>query len=448
MKMEISVLSLLFWIFFHSLIKGSISDVIQMPRFVGPMENVTVVSNREGILSCVVENLGSYKVAFLRVSTQTILTIGSHVISRSHRIGLSHTESRAWNLHIRHAKQSDAGYYMCQVNTDPMLSQLGYLQVVVPPDILDYPTSTDMVVREGTNVSLICAATGFPQPTVSWQREDKQKIPYGEDLVETIEGSVFNISKVNRLHMGAYLCIASNGVAPKVSRRILIIVHFPPMIWVQQQLIGVAEGDDVILECQSEAYPKSINYWVKHNGDIIVSLDGSPIDSYNGEKYEPVLLDNAYKVTMRLTIRGIQPPDYGSYACLSKNSLGSTDGQIKIYQILPLVSSTVAAKPTTLPSSSSSATNPEKASAKKNGTAHSTKTKSQSTKTSRRESDHNNAMKPQSTTAVQIQNPDGDSSSRHLEASLFIVLSFCSISIANQANIQKIFSISNILFTR
>lgn len=39
------------------------------------------------------------------------------------------------------------------------------------------------------------------------------------------------------------------------------------------------------------------------------------------------------------------------------------------------------------------------ASAKKNGTAHSTKTKSQSTKTSRRESDHNNAMKPQSTTA-------------------------------------------------
>lgn len=32
--------------------------------------------------------------------------------------------------------------------------------VAVPPDILDYPTSTDMVVTEGSNVTLRCAATG------------------------------------------------------------------------------------------------------------------------------------------------------------------------------------------------------------------------------------------------------------------------------------------------
>jgi hypothetical protein len=30
---------------------------------------------------------------------------------------------------------------------------------------------------------------------------------------------------VNRLHMGAYLCIASNGVPPTVSKRIMLIVH-------------------------------------------------------------------------------------------------------------------------------------------------------------------------------------------------------------------------------
>jgi len=43
------------------------------------------------------------------------------------------------------------------------------------------------------------------------------------------------------------------------------------MIWVPNQLVGAQEGEDIVLECQSEAYPKSINYWVKHNGDIIVS---------------------------------------------------------------------------------------------------------------------------------------------------------------------------------
>jgi hypothetical protein len=51
--------------------------------------------------------------------------------------------------------------------------------ISVPPDILDYPTSTDMVVREGTNVTLRCAATGSPQPSIIWRREGGEAIPLG-----------------------------------------------------------------------------------------------------------------------------------------------------------------------------------------------------------------------------------------------------------------------------
>lgn len=47
---------------------------------------------------------------------------------------------------------------------------------LVPPDILDYPTSTDMVVREGSNVTLKCAATGSPSPNIVWRREGGEKI--------------------------------------------------------------------------------------------------------------------------------------------------------------------------------------------------------------------------------------------------------------------------------
>lgn len=42
---------------------------------------------------------------------------------------------------------------------------------LVPPDILDYPTSTDMNVREGSNVSLKCAASGSPAPNITWRKE-------------------------------------------------------------------------------------------------------------------------------------------------------------------------------------------------------------------------------------------------------------------------------------
>lgn len=43
--------------------------------------------------------------------------------------------------------------------------------------------------------------------------------------VSSLEGPVLNISRVNRQHAGAYLCIASNGVPPTVSKRIMLTVE-------------------------------------------------------------------------------------------------------------------------------------------------------------------------------------------------------------------------------
>lgn len=41
------------------------------------------------------------------------------------------------------------------------------------------------------------------------------------------------------------------------------------MIYVQNQLVGAQLGQQITLECYSEAYPKSINYWTKNGGEII-----------------------------------------------------------------------------------------------------------------------------------------------------------------------------------
>lgn len=42
-----------------------------------------------------------------------------------------------------------------------------------------------------------------------------------------------------------------------------------PMMSVQNQLVGAVEGQRMTLECHSEAYPKSINYWTREKGDIV-----------------------------------------------------------------------------------------------------------------------------------------------------------------------------------
>lgn len=311
-----------------------------LPRFAEPVPNVTVTIGRDALLACVVDNLRGYKVAWVRVDTQTILTIHHNVITQNSRISLSFNDHRSWFLHIKNVHEADRGWYMCQVNTDPMRSRQGYLQVVVPPSIVDRETSTDMVVRESANVTLICKATGYPEPYVMWRREDGDDINYNGENVNVVDGEVLHIIKVSRLHMGAYLCIASNGVPPSISKRVLLRVQFPPMLSIPNQLEGAYIGQDVSLECHTEAYPTSINYWTTERGDMIVS----------GDKYEAVSMDNGYNKYMMLKIRSASKSDFGSYKCVAKNSLGETDGVIKLDEIpAPSTTSTSTALSVTSP---------------------------------------------------------------------------------------------------
>lgn len=53
---------------------------------------------------------------------------------------------------------------------------------------------------------------------------------------------------------------------------------------------------------------------------------------FTAPKYEPIMVDNAYKVQMKLTIKAVTKADYGTYKCVSKNSLGDTDSTIKLYR--------------------------------------------------------------------------------------------------------------------
>ncbi|XP_017882277.1 neurotrimin-like isoform X2 [Ceratina calcarata] len=300
------------------------------PRFAEEIQNVTVSKGRNAMLACIVDNLRNYKVAWVRVDTQTILSIHHTVITQNPRISLTYNDHRTWYLHIQKVEETDRGWYMCQVNTDPMRSRQGYVQVVVPPSIITKETSTDMVVREGSNVTLTCKATGYPEPYVMWRREDGKKINYNGESVDFVDGEVLHIIKISRLHMGTYMCIASNDVPPRVSQHISLRVQFPPMLTIPNQLEAAYIGQDVTLECQTEAYPISINYWTTEHGDMIISGN---YRSITGDKYEAVSTDNDYNKYMMLKIRNVGPKDFGSYKCVAQNSLGSTDGDIRLDEI-------------------------------------------------------------------------------------------------------------------
>lgn len=61
---------------------------------------------------------------------------------------------------------------------------------LVPPDIIDSESSTDTIVREGSNVSLTCAASGHPQPNILWRREDGSSITRGKSKCNLIGSEI------------------------------------------------------------------------------------------------------------------------------------------------------------------------------------------------------------------------------------------------------------------
>ena len=94
-----------------------------------------------------------------------------------------------------------------------------------------------------------------------------------------------------------------------------------PMIWIPNQLVGAPIGSNVTLECHTDSSPKAIAYWIFNNNMVLNSFTHRAEDQFH----------SMYKLDSRLHIKNLQAKDFGSYKCVSKNSLGETEGSIMLY---------------------------------------------------------------------------------------------------------------------
>ncbi|KAI8424523.1 hypothetical protein MSG28_002982 [Choristoneura fumiferana] len=152
---------------------------------------------------------------------------------------------------------------MCQVNTEPMM---------IPPDIDDEASSGEVLMKEGEDASLRCVASGTPPPTIVWRREDSRHFRINnQTLVSKWNGEWLNLTSAERAASGAYLCIASNGVPPSVSKRIIINMMFAPSIWAGRVAIRAPSGSAVTLQCTAEAYPPPQVFWTLNSEQKIAN---------------------------------------------------------------------------------------------------------------------------------------------------------------------------------
>ncbi|XP_013173727.1 PREDICTED: lachesin-like [Papilio xuthus] len=300
------------------------------PEFLQELENHTVTQGRDVHFTCVVNHLSNYRVAWIKSDSKAILAIHTNMVALNPRLSVTYNNHNTWKLHVSNVQANDSGTYMCQVNTDPMKSQMGHLSVVIPPDIVDTVTEGSSA-REGGSVRLTCSATGVPPPTVLWRREHNRPIVFRQEggrekkVVDSHKGESLELWHVQRADMGAYYCIASNGVPPTVSRRYHVQVHFIPQVKVTNQLVGAPIGSDVELQCFIEASPKAMNSWYRE--------DGNDKLFENPKLRIAETIVNEYSQWMNLTIKSLAPKDYGTYICASVNALGKMESQVSLHRL-------------------------------------------------------------------------------------------------------------------
>ena len=88
------------------------------------------------------------QVGWLKVDTKAIQAIHDHVITHNNRVSVSHSDHTTWNLHIKSVQKEDEGLYMCQINTDPMKSQVRSRHAISLPSQLSRRNNYARVHRD------------------------------------------------------------------------------------------------------------------------------------------------------------------------------------------------------------------------------------------------------------------------------------------------------------
>ncbi|XP_069171299.1 uncharacterized protein [Procambarus clarkii] len=311
----------------------ALADSDVQPSLAAPQHNLTVAAGRKAKLTCVVENLGSYKVAWTHygLTGRAVLTVDSVVITKNQRVSLQKERGGAsWSLLIKNVTTTDMGEYLCQVNTVPPQKLYFHITVVVPPVIVRPPE--DVTVAEGDDVTLECDATGDPHPTLTWRREDGAPFSFNHTRVREAGGARLQLISVSREESGAFLCVASNGVPPAVSARVEVSVKFGPEMRGGAGVVWAEALDRSALVCRYRAWPTPTVTWTKDGALIEGSL----------ETWEPWGTG-----TSTLVIPSVGPENFGHYRCTVANSLGSNSSMLALVELSTTTTTTTTTSTTT-----------------------------------------------------------------------------------------------------
>uniref|UniRef100_A0A7E4UR07 Lachesin n=1 Tax=Panagrellus redivivus TaxID=6233 RepID=A0A7E4UR07_PANRE len=292
------------------------------------MHNVTAVKGDDVEFRCRVTDRGRHMVAFIREEVPPkLIAFDDRVFKQREKYEViprpSHDE---WILKIKNVAESDIGGYICQLNSNPVMTRTAYLNLKIPPTVSRSSTPAAVEVREGHNVTLTCHAKGNPAPTVIWRRADRQIIRFNGATgfgSSVHNGSKLHLTKVSRKHMSEYVCVASNGIPPDESWTVKLHVTFEPIVIPQASVVEAHQGKLVRLVCNVEAWPRPLVTWYHEDVELFDS------NKYSTEQ----AVTEKYKSVHILEIKKLKADEFGTYKCVAGNDYGKHYAEIKLVEL-------------------------------------------------------------------------------------------------------------------
>lgn len=280
-------------------------------------------------LHCSVHYAANYPILWVKINQDNpghnlIISSSSTQIVPDQRYSIRHDEaSSTYTLQITKIQETDTGRYQCQVQIASLskLTDDAWIHVRIPPLILDNSTQS-VATTSGAAISLSCYATGFPQPKISWRRENNDILPTGGAVYR---GNILTIHNITKHDRGTYYCIADNGVGKGARRHVGVEVEFAPVVSLPKESYGQAVDYDVDLYCQVEAFPEPSILWLKDRHQIFDNQRNHHISSFTAA--------SGFTET-RLRIRAVDREDFGEYICKAINKLGHDQKKVTLYETL------------------------------------------------------------------------------------------------------------------
>ncbi|KAM8874899.1 neuronal growth regulator 1 isoform 2-T2 [Spinachia spinachia] len=234
-------------------------------------------------------------------------------------------DKHEYSLQIQKVDVSDDGQYTCSIQSERNLRpKVLNLIVKVPPKI--YDISSDITVNEGNNVSLICTASGKPEPSISWRHITPLARKYDS-------GEYLNVTGITRDQAGDYECSALNDIASPDTKTVKVTVNFAPAIH-EMKSHGVGLGRTALLRCEAAAVPPPTFEWYKGEKSVSQS-NSSQAQHHGGPRQARIIKGQGIDIKSLssrsvLTVNNMTEDRYGNYTCVATNKLGTVNASVPL----------------------------------------------------------------------------------------------------------------------